>query len=55
VFARVKPRLAIYSHGPNAESVIAQTRTTYAGKLRGTEDMWTIEIGEKIDVRHFVR
>jgi ribonuclease Z len=28
VFARVKPRLAIYSHGPNAESVITQTRKT---------------------------
>jgi ribonuclease Z len=55
VFARVKPRLAIYSHGPNAESVITQTRKTYAGPLQGAEDMLTIEIGEKIDVRHFVR
>ena len=55
VFARVKPRLAIYSHGPNAESVITQTRKTYAGPLQGAEDLLTIEIGEKIDVRHFVR
>jgi ribonuclease Z len=52
VFARVKPRLALYSHAPNAERVIAQTRKTYAGPLQGAEDMLTIEIGEKIDVRH---
>ena len=55
VFARVKPRLAVYSHAPNAESVMTQTRKTYAGPLQGPEDMLTIEIGEKIDVRHFAR
>jgi ribonuclease Z len=55
VFARVKPRLAVYSHGPNAEGVMTQTRKTYAGPLEGAEDMLTIEIGEKIDVRHFAR
>jgi len=55
VFTRVKPRLAVYSHGPNAESVITQTRKTYAGPLQGAEDMLTIEIGEKIEVRHFAR
>jgi len=55
VFARVKPRLAVYSHGPDTESVITQTRKTYAGPLQGAEDMLTIEIGEKIDVRHSVR
>jgi ribonuclease Z len=55
VFTRVKPRLAVYSHAPNAESVMAQTRKTYAGPLQGPEDMLTIEIGEKIEVRHFAR
>lgn len=55
VFARVKPRLAVYSHGPNTEGVMTQTRKTYAGPLEGAEDMLTIEIGEKIDVRHFAR
>jgi ribonuclease Z len=55
VFARVKPRLAVYSHAPNAEGVITQTRKTYAGPLQGPEDMLTIEIGEKIDVRHIAR
>ena len=52
VFARLKPRLAVYSHAPNAERVITQTRKTYTGPLQGAEDMLTIEIGEKIDVRH---
>ena len=53
VFARVKPRLAVYSHASKAESVLTQTRKTYAGPLQGPEDMLTIEIGEKIEVRHF--
>lgn len=55
VFVRVKPRLAVYSHAPNTERVMAQTRKTYSGPLEGAEDMLTIEIGEKIEVRHFVR
>ena len=55
VFARVTPRLAVYSHAPNAERVITQTRKTYKGPLEGAEDLLTIEIGEKIDVRRFVR
>ena len=55
VFARVKPRLAVYSHASNAESLMTHTRKTYAGPLQGAEDMLTIEIGEKIDVRHFAR
>jgi ribonuclease Z len=55
VFTRVRPRLAVYSHGPDAESVMTQTRKTYAGPLQGPEDMLTIEIGERIDVRHFAR
>jgi len=55
VFARVKPRLAVYSHAPNTESVITQTRKTYAGPLEGAEDMLTVEIGDKIEVRHFAR
>jgi ribonuclease Z len=55
VFTRVQPRLAVYSHAPNAERVMTQTRKTYAGPLQGPEDMLTIEIGEKIDVRHASR
>jgi ribonuclease Z len=55
VFARVKPRLAVYSHAPGTESVIAKTRTTYAGPLQGAEDMLTIDIGDQINVSHFRR
>lgn len=55
IFARVKPRLAVYSHAPSAPRVITQTRKTYSGPLEGAEDMLTIEIGEKIEVRHFAR
>jgi ribonuclease Z len=55
VFTRVKPRLAVYSHASDAESVINETRETYAGPLQGPEDMLTIEIGETIDVRHVSR
>ncbi len=55
VFARVKPRLAVYSHAPNAQRVIAQTRKTYTGPLEGAEDMLAITIGNRIDVRHLTR
>jgi ribonuclease Z len=54
VFARVKPRLAVYSHAPATPSVMEQTRKTYAGPLEGAEDLLTIEIGDQIGVRHFV-
>ncbi len=55
VFARVKPRLAVYSHAPDAERIITLTRKTYSGPLQGAEDLLTIEISEKIEVRHFFR
>jgi ribonuclease Z len=55
MFTRVKPRLAIDSHAPNTEHVITQTRKTYSGPLQGAEDLLTIEIGERIEVRHFAR
>jgi ribonuclease Z len=55
LFARVKPRLAVYSHAPDAERVLSQTRKTYAGPLQGAEDMLTIDIGEKIEVHNFAR
>jgi ribonuclease Z len=55
VFTRVKPRLAVYSHAPNIESMISKTRKTYSGPLEGPEDLLTIVIGEKIEVRHYSR
>lgn len=55
LFTRVKPRLAVYSHAANSESIMAQTRKTYAGPLQGPEDLLTIVIGEQVVVRHFAR
>jgi ribonuclease Z len=55
VFSRVAPRLAVYSHAPSSERVLAQTRTTYAGPLQGAEDLLTIVIGDQVTVRHAPR
>ena len=52
VFRRVAPRLAVYSHGPNTERVLAQTRTVYAGPLQGAEDLLTILVGAQVQVLH---
>lgn len=52
VFRRVAPRLAVFSHGPNTERVLARTRTAYAGRLQGAEDLLTILVGAHIDVLH---
>ncbi|MEO8679580.1 MAG: hypothetical protein ABI665_11070 [Vicinamibacterales bacterium] len=38
LFARIKPRLAVYSHAPGSEAALAQTRKNYAGPLQGAED-----------------
>lgn len=45
VFARVKPRLAVYSHAPDSDG---------AGPLQRAEDLLTIDVGEKINVRRIV-
>jgi ribonuclease Z len=55
VFSRVKPRLAVFSHAPNSDRMISLARRTYAGPLVGAEDLLTIVIGEKIEVRHVAR
>jgi ribonuclease Z len=54
VFSRVKPKLAVYSHivPPDVPEVIPHTRKTYAGPLEVGEDLMSIEIGDKIQVRH---
>ena len=55
VFTRAKPKLAVYSHIclPNAtdQELLSPTRKTYAGPLELGEDLMTIEVGEKIEVR----
>lgn len=55
VFARVKPRLAVYSHIGNFESLVPGTRKSYSGPLEGAEDLMTLEVGEQITVHHPTR
>jgi ribonuclease Z len=55
IFARVKPRLAVYSHAPASEGLIAQTRRTYTGPLEAAEDLLVIDIGEQVTVRRHER
>jgi ribonuclease Z len=53
IFARVKPKLAVYSHivPPDTTDLIPRTRKTYSGPLEVGEDLMTIEIGEKVTVQ----
>ncbi len=55
VFARTKPRLAVYSHivQPDAaeQDLIPPTRKTYLGAVEVGEDLMVIVVGEKIEVR----
>ena len=51
VFARVRPRLAVYSHIGSFEPLVAATRKAYSGPLEGADDLMTIVVGEQIDVR----
>lgn len=59
VLARVRPRLAVYSHvcPPTAEAaeVLDPTRRTYQGPVELGEDLMTIEVGEQITVRRPAR
>lgn len=50
VFARVKPRLALYSHFAGVD-LVAPARKAYAAALEVGEDLLTVDIGESIDVR----
>jgi len=54
LFARVKPRLAVYSHivpsPAAAEDLIPPTRRTYGGPLAVGYDLMMITIGETIEV-----
>ena len=55
VFARTKPRLAVYSHIVPAtateQDLIPPTRRVYAGPLEVGEDLMVIAVGEKVEVR----
>jgi len=62
IFARVRPRLAVYSHvvllttdpafpPPTVTDLVLRTRSTYDGPLEVGEDLMAIEIGREIRVR----
>ena len=52
VFAKVKPRLAVYSHivPPDAADLVSDTRKGYSGPVEVGEDLMSIEIGDRIQV-----
>jgi ribonuclease Z len=55
IFARVKPKLAVYSHicmpGATEQDLVPATRKAYTGRLELGEDLMVIDVGETIDVR----
>ena len=55
VFARTRPRLAVYSHIIHAtateEDLIPGTRREYTGRLEAGVDLMVITVGDSIDVR----
>jgi ribonuclease Z len=61
VFARTKPKLAVYTHlvmlasektgAPSIEELVAATRETYDGPLEVGEDLMSFEIGDTVTVR----
>jgi len=62
IFARVRPRLAVYSHlvlasddpavgAPTVADLVAATRATYDGPLRVGEDLMRFDVGDGGTVR----
>ena len=58
VFARIKPKLAVYNHlllfgGASADDLIPATRSRYSGPLIVGEDLMQFDVGENIEARQF--
>jgi ribonuclease Z len=51
IFARVGPRLAVFSHAQGGTAVVDRTRRTYTGRVEMGEDLMVIEIGNEVVVR----
>lgn len=61
VFARTRPKLAVYTHlvmlgsetvaPPTVEDLVRETRETYDGPLEVGEDLMSFEIGDTVTVR----
>jgi ribonuclease Z len=50
IFARVKPRLAVYSHAVGSKTTVADTRRAYPGRVEMGEDLMSIDISDEIRV-----
>lgn len=55
VFSRVRPRLAVFSHAGNSETLTDRTKARYSGRVEAGEDMMTIEIADAVSVRRFAK
>jgi ribonuclease Z len=60
VFARAKPKLAVYNHlllfgGATAEDLMPATRKLYSGPVMVGEDLMRFEIGANVEAQRFVR
>jgi ribonuclease Z len=58
VFRRADPKLAVYTHilffgDYLPDDLVASTRKNYSGPLEVGEDLMTIEVGERMEVRRF--
>lgn len=52
MFAKAKPRLAVFSHYPGVAATIRPlVQQTYDGPLEFGEDGMTIEVGETVSIR----
>jgi len=51
VFSKVSPRLAVFSHSPGTEAIVAQTRRSYPGRVEMGEDLMVIDIGDEVRVK----
>jgi ribonuclease Z len=52
IFARVKPKLAVFSHYPvAAATILPLVGQTYAGPVEFGEDGMTIDVGETVNIR----
>jgi ribonuclease Z len=51
LFDRVKPRLAVFSHAPATDGLLAQARKHYAGPLEGADDLLAIDVAAQVTVR----
>ena len=62
-FARIKPKLAVYTHYTRLRGdgiseatipeIISRTRTTYSGPLEAGEDLMSISVGDSVTVKRY--